>query len=305
MVAGQPTQYRTPRCGIKTGHFLVSSSATKLSVVLGSGNPANRDRLLREGVEVLQDAITTKGQAENPAAWYYLGRIDLYRGDVEGADTALARAEALAPECKDEIREFRLPAWNTLVRAGQQYYQDDKSDSALAVFRLASRLLPGEPEPHYLMATIYQATEAEDSAIAQYKRVVAFAPGSKEGGAKFGPLAVDRLGPLLIKRGDTDSGVVYLEKSVALANQGGNVSVMTAATQRLAVGLYLAKRYPEAIPALRRYLQARPDDGAARRYLASAFEATGQADSARAVLGQSQAVPRAAARRRTPSPRPS
>lgn len=284
--AGQPTRYESPKCGIKHGHFLVSASATKLSVALGSNNAGNRQRLLREGVEVLQDAITTKGQDKNPAAWYYLGRIDLYRGDVEGADTAFARAEALAPACEDEIREFRRPAWRTLVGAGQQYSQEDKPDSALLALRLGSRMLPGEPEPHYLLATIHHAADAEDSAVAQYREVVALAPGSKEGGAKFGPLAVDRLGPLLIKRGETDSGVAYLERSVALANQGGDVGAMTAATQRLAVGLYLAKRYPEAIPALRRYLAARPDDATSRRYLASAFEAVGQADSARAVLGQ-------------------
>ena len=285
VAAGQPTRYEPPRCGIKHGHFLVSASATKLSVALGSNNQANRQRLLREGVEVLHDAIATKGQEKNPAAWYYLGRIDLYRGDVEGADTAFARADALAPACKDEIRVFRRPAWRTLVGAGQQYTQDNKPDSALWALGLASRLLP-EPEPHYLLATIHHAADAEDSAIAQYRQAATFAPDSKEGGAKFGPLAVDRLGPLLIKRGETDSGVVYLEKSVALASQGGDVGAMAAANQRLAVGLYLAKRYPQAIPALRRYLALRPDDAAARRYLASAFEAVGQADSARAVLGQ-------------------
>lgn len=285
VAAGQPTRYEPPRCGIKPGNFLVSSGATKLSVVLG-GNPANRDRLLREGVDVLHDAITTKGQDKNPAAWYYLGRIALYRGDVEEADTAFARAEALAPECKDEIRDFRRPAWRTLVGAGQRYYQENKPDSALWTLRLASRLLPGEPEPHYLLATIHQAADAEDSAIAEYRRVVALAPDSKEGGAKFGPLAVDRLGPLLIKRGETDSGIVYLEQSLALATQGGDPNAMTAAAQRLAVGLYLAKRYAEAIPALRRYLNLRPDDASARRNLASAFEAIGQADSARAILGQ-------------------
>jgi tetratricopeptide (TPR) repeat protein len=287
--AGQPSRYEPPRCGIKHGHFLVSASATKLSVALGSNNAANRQRLLREGVEVLQDAITTKGQDKNPAAWYYLGRIYLYRGDVEGADTALARAEALAPACQDEIREFRRPAWRTLVGAGQQYAQDNKPDSAVLALRLGSRMLPGEPEPHYLLATIHHAADAEDSAVAEYRQVVALAAGSQEGGAKYGPLAVDRLGPLLVKRGETDSGVVYLEKSVAQANQGGDVGAMAAAAQRLAVGLYLAKRYPEAIPALRRYLALRPDDATSRRYLASAFEALGQADSARAVLGQAGA----------------
>jgi len=287
---GQPAQYRSPACGIKPAHFLVSASATKLSVALGSNNPANRQRLLREGVEVLHDAIITKGQATNPAAWYYLGRIDLYRGDVEGADTAFTRAEALAPACKDEIREFRRPAWYALVGAGVQYQQETKPDSALWALRLAGRLMPGEPEPHYLLGTIHETAAAEDSAVAQFRQTVVLAPDSKEGGAKFGPLAVDRLGPLLIKRGETDSGIVYLEQSVAIATRGGDVNAMAAASQRLAMGLYLAKRYPEAIPALRRYLTLRPGDAASRRYLASAFEAVGQADSARAVLGQAPAA---------------
>jgi tetratricopeptide (TPR) repeat protein len=295
VASGQPTQYRSPNCGIKAGHFLVSSGATKLSVALGSSGQANKGRLLREGVEVIQDAITTKGQGSNPAAWYFLGRIDLYRGDVEGADTALTRAESLAPACKDEIRDFRRPAWRSLIGAGLAYHQESKPDSARYVLGLAGRLLPGEPEPHYLLGTIHEVAQEEDSAIAHYRLAAALGPDSKEGGAKFGAQAVDRLGPLLVKRGEADSGVAYLQKALASATQSGDQNAITAATQRLAAGLYLAKRYPEAIPALRKYLELRPTDATSRRYLASAFEAVGQPDSARAVLGQTPAAAAGAA----------
>jgi hypothetical protein len=120
VASGQPTRYEPPRCGIKPGHFLVSSASTKLSVALG-GSAANRERLLREGVEVLNDAITTKGQDKNPAAWYWLGRIDLYRG-------------------------FRRPVGRTLIGAGLTYYKDSKPDSAQYALRLAARMPCPVPE---------------------------------------------------------------------------------------------------------------------------------------------------------------
>ena len=70
----------------------------------------------RQREKVLLEAMQQNGQGNNAAAWYYLGRIYLQRGDLYGADSALTRAEKLAPNCCQGDR--RLPP-ERLGRADQ------------------------------------------------------------------------------------------------------------------------------------------------------------------------------------------
>jgi tetratricopeptide (TPR) repeat protein len=286
VAASQPGKYEPPGCGIKAGHFLVSGAATKLSVAVGSDNPGNRERLLREGQEVLVEAITTKGQAKNPAAWYFLGRIALYRGDPLEADTAFARAESLAPQCAEEIRGFRRTAWGALIGAGGVYSADNRPDSALLAYHLAAGLLPKEPEPWYWIGATHEGSEQTDSAIAAYNRAAGLAPGSQEKGEKYERLALSRLGALLLRSERVDSGVVVYEKLIAILGQSGDTAARNLAALTVARSLYQAQRYAQAIPAFRRYLGWRPGDPTARQYLAGAFQALGQPDSAQAALGE-------------------
>src|SRR5213595_1692161 len=72
-----PNKYSPPTCGIKPGHFKVSSGATYLKTAIET-TPANRTRVLGSGQKVLVEAIQQNGQDKNPAAWYYLGRIYLH-----------------------------------------------------------------------------------------------------------------------------------------------------------------------------------------------------------------------------------
>ena len=62
------------------------------------------------------DAMRQNNQDENPAAWYYLGRIYLQEGDIYGADSTLARAEKGAPQCAQDIQNYRRNAWVALLR---------------------------------------------------------------------------------------------------------------------------------------------------------------------------------------------
>src|SRR2546429_7081282 len=72
---------------------------------------------------VLTEAVTTKGQDKNPAAWYYFGRYYALTNDMTGADTAFTKALALAPQCKEDIavwrRVFWVPVFNEGVKAWQ------------------------------------------------------------------------------------------------------------------------------------------------------------------------------------------
>ena len=92
VVQGLPSKYLPPTCGIKAGHFKVSSGATYLKTGVETEVPANKTRALASGQKVLLEAIQQSDQEKNPAAWYYLGRVYLQQGDLAGADSALTKA---------------------------------------------------------------------------------------------------------------------------------------------------------------------------------------------------------------------
>ena len=99
-----PSRYQAPECGLKAGHFKVSSGASYLKSGIENSVPENQRRSYESGEKVLNEAISQNGQDKNPAAWYYLGRIYLQQGDIIGADTALARASQMAPSCDKELK---------------------------------------------------------------------------------------------------------------------------------------------------------------------------------------------------------
>jgi tetratricopeptide (TPR) repeat protein len=140
VVKAMPSRYVAPECGIKPGHFKVSSGATYLKTGIETEVPSNRTRALGSGHKVILEAIQQNGQDKNPAAWYYLGRIYLQQGDIVGADSAFTKAETMAPKCKEEISKLRYAGWVPLVNAGIEFARAEKNDSALALFRQAGRV---------------------------------------------------------------------------------------------------------------------------------------------------------------------
>ena len=77
------------------------------------------------------------------SAWYGLGWVDLFQGDVAGADTALARAEALGPDCKAEIDKLRRIAYTPIANSGVSALQDGDTTGALKFLQQAHQLRPG------------------------------------------------------------------------------------------------------------------------------------------------------------------
>lgn len=170
-----PTRYAQPECGLKAGHFKVSSGATYLKTGIETEVPANKARALESGHKVLVEAIAKNGQEKNPAAWYYLGRIYLQQGDIAGADSALTKAEALAPSCKDEIGKLRNIAWVPLVNAGINFAKEQKNDSALALFRQANIVYRDKPAAYLNGGVIFANAGQTDSAIVYWEKAVAIA----------------------------------------------------------------------------------------------------------------------------------
>jgi tetratricopeptide (TPR) repeat protein len=239
-----PTTYRAPDCGLKSGHFKVSSGATYLKTGIETEVPDNQTRALDSGEQVLLEAMRENGQGNNPAAWYYLGRIYLQRGDIYGADSALARTEKLAPKCATDIDLYRRNAWVALIKSGNGFEEQKNLDSALVLYRQAGMIFRKSPIPYYQAASLFNEQGAVDSAGVYFGRAVAAGAGV------------------------TDTTEQKIRNRSAF-NHGAE--------------LLNSKKYPEAAAAFEQYLKWVPNDIEAKRGLAAAYRGAGQADKAQAL----------------------
>ncbi|MBA3345701.1 MAG: tetratricopeptide repeat protein [Gemmatimonadales bacterium] len=242
-----PAAYEAPNCGLKSNHFKVSSGATYLKTAIETDIPENRSRILESGEKVLLEAITQNDQGKNPAAWYHLGRIYLHQGDLYGADSALTRAEQMAPACAKEIANHRRNGWVALIRAGSEFEEQKRPDSALALYHQATVIYRKSPVAFYQVAALMNDRGQPDSAAEYFGRAVTAAQGV------------------------TDTTEIKVRDRSAF-NQG--------------VLLLNAKKYDGAVKAFEQYLQWVPNDIEGKRGLASAYRGLGQADKAQPLEQQ-------------------
>lgn len=249
VIAAQPTRYveLLPACEVlRGGHFKVKSGATYLKSALEVSNPANRPGLLNDARRVLLEAINNDGQASSPAAWYWLGRVYLYFGEVPAADSSLDKAEQLAPACSDDLHRARVQTYGALIRPAATLLQEGKTDSALVLLQQAAAFYPESPYAYQNLGIIYFNRKQLDSAAANFEKAVATSEPKA---------ATDTVMAGIRNQTLFNLGVVYQN----------------------------AGRHAEAITALRRYLGLMPNDTDAKRALANSFRGAGMPDSARVI----------------------
>lgn len=173
----QPGKWEVPDCGLNKGNFMISSGGTYLKSGAEASDEVKKAKLYGDGLEVILDGIQ-KGQAGASGAWYYLGRAYLYLGDLRGADSALSRAQALAPGCAKDIQQTRRNTWVQLLNAGIGFVKAENTDSAIALFRQANMIYTGEPNAFTNLGVIYVNKQMPDSAIVYFREAVA-ASGSE------------------------------------------------------------------------------------------------------------------------------
>lgn len=169
-LSAQSGKWAEAKCDVKPGHFLVNSGLLYLKSASNSRYDDQKQKDLRDAQRVLTQAVTTGGQEKNPAAWYYLGRYYVLTNDAVGLDTAFAKAEELKPACKDDIAAWRRLMWVPVFNAGVAAWQANNSDSAIASFKRAAAMLPGEPTSTKYLATLYFNAGQVDSAAAYFRR---------------------------------------------------------------------------------------------------------------------------------------
>jgi hypothetical protein len=94
-----PTRYVEATGDIGRGHVKVSRGATYLAVasggnrnIDGTSDPEKIQTKLDDGLRVVTAAILENDQAENPAAWYILGRLHLQYGRSSTSPASLTRS---------------------------------------------------------------------------------------------------------------------------------------------------------------------------------------------------------------------
>lgn len=166
-------------CEIKPGHQLVNSGMQSLRSAFSTKFADQKAKDMKDAERVLLQAVTTGNQEKNPAAWYYLGRYYLMKGDLEGADSALTKAQALAPSCKEDIGLYRRQAWVPVYNAGIEAWKAGSTDSAIAAFRRANQIFQGEPLGFIYIANLFIGANQMDSAAKYFKLAVLAASDQK------------------------------------------------------------------------------------------------------------------------------
>ena len=172
-VAAAPAQaqYREPQCDLSTGHFLVNSGVVYIKGAAESADRVKKERMLRDARRNLLEAIDRRGQGDNPAAWYFLGRYYAASHDPIGADSAFDRAESLAPDCAEDISFFRRNMWVALLNIAIDSIQRENPEGALGVLRQANAVYDDDIIGFYYMGTAFGQVGELDSALHYFKAV--------------------------------------------------------------------------------------------------------------------------------------
>lgn len=155
-----------PPCNIRPGDRLVNDGMIHLKVGVESEFPEQREARFDQAYEVLVRAISQRDQGDNPAAWYYLARYFVYRGDGVGADSSFRKAVALAPECEDDASQYRLKLQPDVLAQALQSWQEGQHERAMALFSAARGLDPSDANTPFFMSEVFSSTGELDSAAA-------------------------------------------------------------------------------------------------------------------------------------------
>jgi tetratricopeptide (TPR) repeat protein len=170
------TQFLPPACSAAIGDSKANDAAKALRAAIAETDQAKRKGELAEAQKKSREAVT---QGTSAAGWIYLGRSYLYAGDLTGADTAFARAEKQAPDCKEDTGRFREAAWVPLVNAGIDFVNANNPDSALVLFRQANSIYRDKPNGFAGLGTIYANKGENDSAIVYLQKATEIASANK------------------------------------------------------------------------------------------------------------------------------
>jgi tetratricopeptide (TPR) repeat protein len=303
----------------------ISTSRTKRTVRVPEEeqqvNPlARAEAALAKNDYASAEPLLKQTVATNPKdsrAWFDLGllynatgrkaeSIDAYRRSVEAEPKAfestlnlgLVLAQAGDPEAEKYLRaatqlkpgtqpnENLEHAWLSL---GEVVRSKDAA-GALAAYAEAARLVPADPEPRLLAATMYERQGQFESALKEYQAAAQLDAKSADAHLGLANMYVKlrrlpeaetalrqyiefdphnsaarvQLGRVLLAENKTEDALAFLESSLQMASDSG-------AQRELASMYFEAGKYDKAEAAYRVVLQREPNDAAAHAGLGAAL----------------------------------
>jgi tetratricopeptide (TPR) repeat protein len=172
LATGQPAKYTRPLCPLNAINAKVKKGEEALRKSYDAKTPADKAAMLGEARQSLVTAIAQEAQGTNAAAWYYLARVALLRGDAAEADSGFTKAQDLVPSCEIDITQYRQNNWAMLANTGIDFQRKGEVDSALALFRDANLLFRALPHVYSNMGVVFANSQREDSAAVYFKKAL-------------------------------------------------------------------------------------------------------------------------------------
>lgn len=164
-------QFQQPQCELSTGHFLVQGAVVYLKNAAEEPDTQKSERMLADARRNLLDALS-RGEEENPAVWYFLGRSYEAAGDARGADSTWTRAQELEPECAEDIAYHRQIMWVPRVNRAIDRLRTGDFEGAREVLYEANAIWRQDPIAFYYLARIYGNEGEVDSALTYFRIVL-------------------------------------------------------------------------------------------------------------------------------------
>jgi tetratricopeptide (TPR) repeat protein len=174
-----------PPCDLNTGHYLIKGGTVDLKFATESPHEDERGERLEEAFDVLNQAILEKDQADNPAAWYYLGRAYVLARDMVGADSAFRRAVTLAPDCASDVAKYAKRLASLGLNEALRTWGTGAKDSAFRFFHEAQSLDSSDAEIPLYMSIMFANDGQPDSAERYVELGIAAAKTDTAHGARL------------------------------------------------------------------------------------------------------------------------
>ena len=284
LAQSQPPKYVQGLCPLRPGHKSVENGISALRKAYDEKDPAKKTALLQEARQSLITSVTTDGQSANGAAWYYLARVALMRGDPFEADSGFTKAEQLVPACEIDISGYRQNSWASLGSAGIDLQRAGQIDSALAQFRDASVMFRGLPHVLQNMGVIYANSGQNDSAAVYFEKSLAIA-------AADSTLTEDRNGAaqnlalMYIRLNKHAEAIKVLHRTVAWDNEELNAKSKTLdSLQKASAAAPVTPAVAAQVDTLKAQVAAiQTRLGETEKSMAITFRNAGMTDSAEAI----------------------
>ena len=208
-------QWRDADCDLRgAGHFLVNSGKVYLEGASNERDDTKRSRLLADAQRNFVEAIE-RGEADNAAVWYYLGRYYVLAGDAMGADSAFDRAAQLAPDCTEDMSMHRRIMWVPLVNEALDSMQAGIWNGAKPFLYDANTIFDEDIIAFYYLARIYGSEGEMDSALVYFRKVAEMGTDDETRQENYNN-AVYNLGLIYSMLDQPDSAAAWYEKYRAI-----------------------------------------------------------------------------------------